>query len=109
MLADVSIILMVRLTVILRPRSIYHLCVQSSCVNMFVDFGEMFFVIFGSIVLGTVIWFLLKEDPEPLLGVYSQPGIMLLYLLLFLSWCMLQPCIFICLSVCLKPVFCQNT
>ena len=42
---------------------------------MFADFGEMFFIILGSIALGMVIWFSVRKDPEPLLGVYSQPGI----------------------------------
>jgi len=35
----------------------------------------MFLIIVGSFVLGAVIWFLVKKDPEPLLGIYAQPGI----------------------------------
>ena len=44
-------------------------------INMFADFVEMFLIILGSIAVGAVIWFLLKKDPEPLLGVYSHPGV----------------------------------
>jgi len=36
----------------------------------------MFLIILGSIALAAVTWFLLKKDAEPLLGVYSQPGMM---------------------------------
>jgi len=35
----------------------------------------MFLIIVGTIVMGAVIWFLAKKDPEPLLGIYAQPGI----------------------------------
>jgi len=42
---------------------------------MFVDIGEMFLIISGSVALGALVWFLMKKDPEPVLGVYSQPGI----------------------------------
>ena len=35
----------------------------------------MFFMIVGSVALGAVIWYLVKKDPEPVLGIYSQPGI----------------------------------
>ena len=38
-------------------------------------FSAMFLLIVGSVVLGAVIWFLVKKDPEPLLGIYAQPGI----------------------------------
>jgi len=49
-------------------------CVQCFSEN-FLDFGRMFLVIVGTVVLGAVIWFLAKKDPEPVLGIYSQPGI----------------------------------
>jgi len=45
-------------------------------VKMFSDFGKMFLIILGSIVLGALIWFLLRSDPEPLLGIYAQPGVL---------------------------------
>jgi len=35
----------------------------------------MLFVIIGTVSLAALIWFLVKKDPDPLLGVYSQPGI----------------------------------
>jgi len=44
-------------------------------VKMFLDFGEMFLVILVSIAAATLIWFLVKKDPEPLLGIYAQSGI----------------------------------
>jgi len=44
-------------------------------VKMFSDLGEMFLVILGSIASASLIWFLVKKDTEPLLGVYAQPGI----------------------------------
>ena len=36
----------------------------------------MFLIVLGSIALGALIWFMLKKDPEPLHGIYSQLGIM---------------------------------
>jgi len=48
--------------------------VVSFCEN-FLDFGKMILIIVGTVVLGAMIWFLAKNDPEPLLGIYSQPGI----------------------------------
>ena len=47
----------------------------SIVVKMCLDIGEMFLTILGSIALGVLIWFLVKKNPEPLLGIYSQPGI----------------------------------
>jgi len=44
-------------------------------MDMFAEFAKMFLIILGSIAVVVVIWFVLKKDPEPLLGVYSQPGI----------------------------------
>jgi len=52
--------------------------VQSFYENFFVDFIEMYFIILGSIILGIFVWFLLKKDPEPMLDVYSQPGIIMI-------------------------------
>ena len=51
---------------------------QSFYENFFVDFIEMYFIILGSIILGIFVWFLLKKDPEPMLDVYSQPGIIMI-------------------------------
>jgi len=45
------------------------------CCGTVSDFRKMFLMILGSVVLGALIWFLLKKDPEPVLGIYSQPGI----------------------------------
>jgi len=56
----------------------YITCVQSFYENFFVDFIEMYFIILGSIILGIFVWFLLKKDPEPMLDVYSQPGIIMI-------------------------------
>jgi len=43
--------------------------------KMCLDFDEMLPIILGSIALGAIILFLLKKDPEPLVGIYAQPGI----------------------------------
>jgi len=79
---------------------------QCSCENMFADVGEMFLIIVGSIALGTFIWFLLRKDPEPLLGVYSQPGIIGTGVVIpcdaMLTWYMLWPhpsCLSVHLSI----------
>jgi len=52
-----------------------HTVFERNCCEMFVDFAEMFLIIISSIALGALIWFLVKKDPEPVLGIYSQPGI----------------------------------
>jgi len=56
-------------------QEVYINCVHISSENVFLDLREMYLIILGSTALATFIWFLLKKDPEPLLGVYSQPGI----------------------------------
>jgi len=43
-------------------------------VHLFLDLAAMFLLIPASFAVGALIWFLVKKDPEPLLGVYSQPG-----------------------------------
>jgi len=49
--------------------------VCSVSVKLLEDFDKMFLIILGTVALVAVIWFLAKKDPEPLLGVYAQPGI----------------------------------
>jgi len=57
---------------------------------MFLGFGEMFLMIISSVAVGALVWFLLKKDPEPVLGVYSQPGIrdshVILYCILYVIY-----------------------
>lgn len=34
----------------------------------------MFLEVLGTTAVALLIWFVAKKDPEPLLGIYSQPG-----------------------------------
>ena len=102
LLANVFVVLMVRICQ----------TEQRFCENMFADVGEMFLIIAGSIALGTFVWFLLRKDPEPLLGVYSQPGIIYSGMVLPYHYWKNVSCLSVCLSICFSSihrfVFYQN-
>jgi len=109
LLADVFVILLVRFC-----ETHNKILVCKVCENLFVDFCEMFFIVLGSVALATFIWFLSKKDPEPVLGVYSQPGIIGIGVFFItqhyaakMVYYTLIPCLFGCSSI--HDMMCRNT